>query len=91
MNATATNETINGQTFTVPSEFVQTVLKMLEDSRGWKYPVKAIHCDTIESANEYAAAMDFYYGGHEMTETVDTHGKTWWVVGSRGYYHYIGA
>jgi hypothetical protein len=86
-----TATTYNVENFPVPSEYVQMVLKQLEDARGWKYPVRSISCDNKASADAIAAGMDFYYGGHEMAEVVDQHGKRWWVVGSRGYYHYIGA
>ena len=85
------NETMNATTITTPSQFAQDVLKSLEDSRGWKYPIRAIVCDSEQTACELADAMDFYYGGHEMIQSNDTAGKESWVVGSRGYYHYVGA
>jgi hypothetical protein len=82
---------MNAATITTPSEFVQQVLKVLEDPRGWKYPLKPIVCDNEQTAREIAAGMDFYYGGHELVQNNDASGKESWVVGSRGYYHYIGA
>jgi hypothetical protein len=82
---------MNAATINTPSQFAQDVLKVLEDPRGWKYPVRPIACDNEQTAREIAAAMDFYYGGHEMIQANDTAGKQQWVVGSRGYYHYIGA
>lgn len=78
-------------TFTKPSEFVQAVLKTLEDPRGWKYPIRPIVCDNEQTARDIAAGMDFYYGGHELIQNNDTDGKQSWVVASRGYYHYIGS
>ncbi len=55
---------MNATAIKTPSQFVQTVLKALEDSRGWKYPVRPIVCDNKQTATELAAGMDFYYGGH---------------------------
>jgi hypothetical protein len=82
---------MNATAIKTPSQFVQTVLKALEDSRGWKYPVRPIVCDNEQTAMELAAGMDFYYGGHEMLQSNDSAGKQTWIVGSRGYYHYVGA
>jgi hypothetical protein len=82
---------MNASTITTPSQFVQDVLKVLEDPRGWKYPLRPIVCDNQQTAKEIAAGMDFYYGGHEMIQANDQQGKETWGVGSRGYYHYIGA
>ena len=82
---------MNANTISTPSQFVQDVLKVLEDPRGWKYPVRPIVCDNERTAAEIAAGMDFYYGGHELIQNNDAAGKEQWVVGSRGYYHYIGS
>ena len=82
---------MNAATISTPSQFVQDVLKVLEDPRGWKYPVRPIVCDNEQTALQIAAGMDFYYGGHEMIQNNDAFGKESWVVGSRGYYHYIGS
>ena len=82
---------MNANTITTPSQFVQDVLKVLEDPRGWKYPLRSIACDNEQSARDIADGMDFYYGGHEMIQGKDSQGKESWVVGSRGYYHYIGS
>jgi hypothetical protein len=80
---------------TEPTEDMKAFLKLVEDPRGWKYPVTPICCSTKKYADEVAAAMDFYYGGHEMTEARTAgrgrHAKTVWLVGSMGYYHYVGS
>ena len=78
-------------TITEPREIIKAFLKTIEDRRGWKYPVAAQWFVDEALAVEVAAAMDFYYGGHEMIQSNDTAGKESWVVGSRGYYHYVGA
>jgi len=78
-------------TITEPTEDMKAFLKLIEDPRGWKYPVTPICCSTKKYADEVAAAMDFYYGGHEMTAGRTTGGKNVWLVGSKGYYHYVGS
>ena len=74
-----------------PTEDMKAFFKLVEDPRGWKYPVTPICCSTKKYADEVAAAMDFYYGGHEMSSHVNDAGETVYVVSSRGYYHYVGA
>jgi hypothetical protein len=76
---------------TEPRKLIQDALKHYEDSRGWKWPVRAITLADGELAHEFAAAMDFYYGGHEMVTGYDASGAAVWIVGSKGYYHYVGA
>jgi hypothetical protein len=76
---------------TEPREIVKAFLKTIEDSRGWKYPVPAQWFVDEYLALEVAAAMDFYYGGHEMSQRVNEAGEKRYVVSSRGYYHYVGA
>jgi len=78
-------------TITEPSKTMQDTLKVLEDARGWKYPIKPVTCRTESFARELAAAMDFYYGGHEMSRNTNEAGEDRWVVSSKGYYHYVGA
>ena len=78
-------------TITEPSKTIQDTLKVLEDVRGWKYPIKPVTCRTESFARELAAAMDFYYGGHELDARRDLDGGIVWVVSSKGYYHYVGA
>jgi hypothetical protein len=83
MNATCT--------ITEPREIIKAFLKTIEDVRGWKYPVAAQWFDNEALAIEVAAAMDFYYGGHEMSRHFNELGQARWVVSSKGYYHYVGA
>ena len=78
-------------TITEPREIIKGLLKAIEDPRGWKYPVPAQRFIDPRLAREVAAAMDFYYGGHEMAEFTYEDGTTMYVVSSRGYYHYVGA
>lgn len=78
-------------TITEPREIIKAFLKTIEDARGWKYPIAAQWFVDEALALEVAAAMDFYYGGHEISSHDDGHGNTRWIVSSRGYYHYIGA
>lgn len=78
-------------TITEPREIIKAFLKTIEDARGWKYPVAAQWFDSEALAVEVAAAMDFYYGGHEMSRHTTENGNARWVVSSKGYYHYIGA
>lgn len=76
---------------TEPRKIIKDLLKRIEDPRGWKYPVPAQTSVCGQFAHELAAAMDFYYGGHEMVTFHDETGAPVWVVSSRGYYHYVGA
>jgi hypothetical protein len=86
------DETMNAAfTITEPREIIKALLKTFEDDRGWKYPIAAQRFTQEHLAFEVAAAMDFYYGGHEMTSHVNDAGETVYVVSSHGYYHYIGA
>jgi hypothetical protein len=78
-------------TITEPREIIKALLKTFEDARGWKYPIAAQRFTQEHLAFEVASAMDFYYGGHEMSSHVNEAGETVYVVSSRGYYHYIGA
>ena len=76
---------------TEPREIVKAFLKTIEDARGWKYPVPAQWFVDEALAVEVAAAMDFYYGGHEMSRNLNEAGEVRYVVSSKGYYHYVGA
>lgn len=82
---------MNAQAITEPRAIIKAFLKTIEDPRGWKYPVKAQWFADEPLAAEVAAAMDFYYGGHEMSEHINEAGERRWIVSSRGYYHYVGA
>jgi len=74
-----------------PRQLIRDTLNVFEDARGWKYPIRPIVCRQEEFARELAAAMDFFYGGHEIDARRDLDGSIVWVVSSKGYYHYIGA
>jgi hypothetical protein len=78
-------------TITEPRQIIKDLLKTFEDARGWKYPVATQRFTQESLAIEVADAMDFYYGGHEMSSYVNFAGETIYLVSSRGYYHYIGA
>ena len=78
-------------TITEPREISKAFLKTIENRRGWKYPVAAQWFVDEGLAVEVAAAMDFYYGGHEMRRHIAENGEARWVVSSKGYYHYVGA
>lgn len=82
MNATEIKE---------PRSIVKAFLTGIEDPRGWKHPLPATWFAEEAFAKEVAAAMDFYYGGHEISHHVDEFGNHRWIVTSRGYYHYIGS
>jgi hypothetical protein len=76
---------------TEPRQIIKDLLKTFEDARGWKYPIAAQWFSQHSLAAEVADAMDFYYGGHEMSSHVNEAGETVYIVSSRGYYHYVGA
>jgi len=78
-------------TITEPRQIIKALLKTFEDTRGWKWPIAAQSFTQEYLAREVAAAMDFYYGGHEMSSHVNDAGETVYVVTSHGYYHYVGA
>lgn len=78
-------------TITEPREIIKAFLATIEDCRGWKYPIAAQWFVDEALAIEVAAAMDFYYGGHEMSRHTNEAGELRYVVSSKGYYHYIGA
>lgn len=86
------DETMNA-TFatTEPRQIIKDLLKTAEDARGWKWPISPITFVDGQFAHEVAEAMTFYYGGHEMVTGHDTTGAPVWIVGSKGYYHYVGA
>lgn len=79
------------QAFTEPREIIKLSLKTMEDSRGWKYPISTQTFTDKALADEFAYAMDFYYGGHEMRTVQTADGKIEYKLSSRGYYHYIGS
>jgi hypothetical protein len=81
----------NACTITEPREIIKGLLKTFEDARGWKYPIAAQWFTQEHLAREVADAMDFYYGGHEMSSHTNEDGATVYIVSSRGYYHYVGA
>lgn len=78
-------------TTTEPRQIIKALLKTFEDARGWKYPIAAQWFTQEHLAREVAEAMDFYYGGHEMSSHANEAGETVYIVSSRGYYHYVGA
>jgi len=78
-------------TISQPRQIIIDMLKTFEDVRGWKYPIATQKFTDQNLAIEVAEAMDFYYGGHEMSSYVNFAGQTIYLVSSRGYYHYIGA
>jgi hypothetical protein len=65
----------------------QKLIGHLFNKANWKMPTKRMHCKTADIANAVADALSHYCGGAEMTRLKDGS----YSVGSRGYYHYIGA
>ena len=62
------------------------------DRENWKLPTKPFVTTGHAEAMEFAYALDWYTGGHEITEGNSVYGGTkLWIVTSKGYYHYIGS
>ena len=73
-----------------PTEKSVLIMTVHQDSRGWKYPIKAFVTTDRGEADDYAYCLNWYCGGHEL-ETVKKPEGTFYVVSSKGYYHYVGA
>jgi len=79
---------------TEPSEAMKAIVNTYQDRDNWK---RAMHPAAFASealAREYAAAVDFYMGGHEFHDCTTPHVPSdmpCYVVTSKGYYHYVGA
>ncbi|MDD4985925.1 MAG: hypothetical protein PHQ43_09060 [Dehalococcoidales bacterium] len=62
------------------------VAESMFDKENWKYPTKTKTFKTESRARAIGRALSFYLGGYEIVQT-----PRGWQVGSKGYYHYIGA
>ena len=60
----------------------------IADRADWKSETRDLVTTNEAEASEVAEALDFYLGGHEVYRC---RAEGTWVVGSKGYYHYVGA
>ena len=74
-------------TIAAPTARAKEIVKSLENPDNWKLPLLLYSTTDSRIAEEVEYAINFYHGGSEIF--IDPRGKTF--IGSRGYYHYIGA
>lgn len=74
-----------------PTEESKRIMGERQDLRNWKLPVKPYYTFDKKLADDVAACLDFYCGGHEMDIVEYNRYGTVYRVQSRGYYHYVGA
>lgn len=73
-------------------------MNCLQSEVNWKEQTRYVEVRNNVEAERIAEALNFFLGGSEITQ-VEREVKTltgtiiqvFWKVGSKGYYHYIGA
>lgn len=73
-----------------PTEDSERRFGASQDPENWKNPVSCYHTFNRSDAEDLAYCLDFYCGGHELTEVTTEKGLLY-GVSSKGYYHYVGA
>jgi len=79
-----------------PAAHLRALVNSSYDPTNWKNEMMPFATSSFELALAYADAVDFYVGGHQMTNSSAACSPrydaiTVWVVTSKGYYHFIGA
>jgi hypothetical protein len=73
-----------------PCQFGEAAVKAIQNPGNWKLATGEFETADESKAEAIAYALDWYMGGHETREIVKD-GVTFYIVSSKGYYHYIGA
>jgi hypothetical protein len=74
-----------------PSAEMKALFNAHCDPTNWKLPMKPARFAYLLVAQEYAACVDFFVGGHEMHHSTSGPDGAIHTVASHGYYHYVGA
>ena len=64
----------------------RAIFSRVQNEKYWKRPTKRVVVKKRAEAERIGKAIAFYVGGYEIRKT-----KRGYSVGSKGYYHYIGA
>jgi len=72
----------------------RAIFRRLKNPKGWKMPTKRVTVSSQAAARRIQEALVHYTGGAETVMVTDFRKKKLkkkYRVGSKGYYHYIGA
>ena len=74
------------------------ILNCLQNESNWKEKTRYIRVRSYEEASRISEALNYFLGGSEIEKQTDIEDSLtgrriveFWKVGSKGYYHYIGA
>lgn len=74
------------------------ILNCLQNEDNWKEQTRYVQVRSLAEAKRISEALNFFLGGSEITQETKiintlTGAQTveFFTVGSKGYYHYIGA
>ena len=70
---------------------MRKILDEVKDPENWKKPTQRVQVNTEAEASKIMEALVYFLGGAEENIVFDSDGLVKYTVGSRGYYHYIGA
>ena len=80
------------------SDHFRDIVNCLQNESNWKEKTRYVKVRSKEEASRISEALNYFLGGSETEhdiEIIETlSGKQrveFWKVGSKGYYHYIGA
>ena len=81
------------------SDHFRDIVNCLQNESNWKEKTRYVEVRSKDEALRIAEALNYFLGGSEITSTErevstrmgGTIVQVFWKVGSKGYYHYIGA